>query len=93
MLKCLLRGEICNVINKLEGINNRKISELLIKFLKYIYNDVKLKTTRYKFALINNLDVGRTNIRTKLRFGSRGRILRIKGVRSNINININIIGE
>ena len=37
--------------------------------------------------------ISRGHIKTKLRYGSRGRILRIKNIGTNISINVNIIGK
>ncbi|PIM96551.1 50S Ribosomal protein L22p/L17e [Candidatus Hodgkinia cicadicola] len=92
-LKYILRGNICDIINRLEGFKRRKISLLLIKFLKYIYDDAGLRASYYRFILLSSFNVGRGTVRTRLKYGARGRILKIKNIKSNINININIIGK
>ncbi len=66
---------------------------LLIKFLKHIHNDIGLKVSNFKFIILNRFNISREHIKTKLRYGSRSRILRIKNIGTNVSINVNIIGK
>ncbi len=84
---------MCDVINKLRWSKRKKIAVLLIKFLKHIHNDVESKVSNFEFIILNRFDIGRRYIKTKLRYGSRGRILKIKNIGTNVNINITIIGK
>ncbi len=65
---------------------------LLIKFLKHIHNDVGSKISDFRFIILNRFNIGRRYIKTKLRYGSRGRILKIKNIGTNVSVNVNIIG-
>ncbi len=52
-----MKGDICDIINKLRWLKKKKIAILLIKFLKHIHNDVGLKVSNFKFIILNRFNI------------------------------------
>ncbi len=89
-LQYILKGNICDIINNLAFWPQRRIAELIIKFLNYISYNTKSKLNNYKQIIVCECWTEKREIISRIKYTAKGRMSKIKYYKINIKLVINI---